>query len=66
MTLQQVNEAIWYGRLVSCNGIRYKAAAVVKSRSKKKPEWSYDVVLQDLNTNSITIAKPEQVKEASI
>lgn len=65
MTLQQVNEAIWYGRLVSCNGIQYKATAIIKRKDKKKPEWCYDVVLQDLKVNSTTIAKPEQVKEVA-
>lgn len=65
MTLQAINEAIWYNRLVECNGIKYRATAVVKSKHKKKPEWCYSVVLQDLKANSITIAGVEQVKEVT-
>lgn len=65
MKLQAINEAIWYGRLVECNGIQYRATALIRRRDKKKPEWSYEVELQDLKANSITIAKPEQIKEVT-
>lgn len=65
MTLQAANEAVWYERLVECNGIQYRATAIIKRKNKKKPEWSYDLVLQDLHTNSTTIANVEQVKEVT-
>ena len=65
MTLQAANEAVWYGRLVECNGIQYKATAIIKRKHTKKPEWSYDLELRDLHANSTTIANVEQVKEVT-
>lgn len=65
MTLQLINEAIWYNRIVEFDGNQYMVTAVIKRKHKSKPEWYYQAELQDLHANSVTIADIEKVKEVT-
>jgi hypothetical protein len=63
MKVEQGNEAIWYGKIVTYKDAPYRLTAIIKRRHNKKPKWYYQAELQDLTAiHSVVIADLEKVE----
>ena len=47
MTVQQANEAIWYGKPVLYKGIEYTMTALVKWKNEREKRFEYSAKLKD-------------------
>lgn len=63
MTSEELKSAFVAGTPVEHNGIIYKRISALIYRANEKNELRVQVELEDKNTNSITIAESNQVKE---
>ena len=62
MKIEDVSAYMESRKTVTCCGCRYYISGVI-SRLDRKGKWYYELELHDLNANSVSIAKLNDVEE---